>query len=430
MIKKEATPLQRTLKELSDQLVTLQKPIRILNAIKWDEKIKQDFLKHNGTKMPHVTKEYYTSNPLNFDVAGLTEELINLEQQIHKRLGQFNPIGMIMERMCQEYRTTIEMLHQRGQPEFTRLSQDLYGSVNDVFYVEGPSLKDLADNLLTTLKQLGQSWAGDKDEKRYNSKEAVDILSHRLNRYFNDPHEKITVKVDDGIIADASAGAEALKLRKNALFSERDLRILEVHEGWVHVGTTLNGKSQPYCTFLSKGTPSTTLFQEGLAILVEMFSFVSSPQRIQRLIDRIYAEHMAENGADFMEVFRFYQEKSTDMESAYQQTVRIFRGSLPNAGPFTKDLVYSKGFVLIFNYIRLAIAEGKLEQIPLLFLGKIHLEDLRVYANLIEDGTIAYPKYLPIYFEDKAALSSWMAYSLFLSTMSLEPLFHDYRSIL
>ncbi len=429
-MKKSSTDLQNTIKELSDRLVLLQKPIRILNAVKWDDHIKEDFLAHKGKKSPAVTKDYYTSVPLNFKAQALSEELIALEDQIHKKLGPFNSVGMIMIRMCQEYRTTIEMLAHRGQRQFTELSQELYGSVSDVFYANGPSLKDLADNLSQTLKQLGQSWESDKDEKRYTSKEAVQILSHRLGRYFTDPHEKITVKSDDGIVADAAAGAEVLKLRKNALFSERDLKILEVHEGWVHVGTTLNGKNQPYCTFLSKGTPSTTLFQEGLAILIEMFSFVSSPKRIQRLVDRIHAVHMAENGADFMEVFHFYLEKSTDMESAYQQTVRIFRGSLPHLGPFTKDIVYSKGFVLIFNYIRLAIAEGKLDHIPLLFLGKVHLEDLRVYANLIEDGTIIAPKYLPLYFKDTAALSSWMAYSLFLSTLSLEPLFHDYKSIL
>lgn len=429
-MKKSPSDLQNTIKELSDRLVFLQKPIRILNVIKWGDNIKEDFLAHKGKKSPAITKDYYTNVPLNFEARDLCDNLLALEQQLHKKLGQFNPIGMIIARMCREYRSTIDMLVHRGQRQFTVLSQELYGNVSDVFYLNGPSLKDLADNLSLTLKQLGQSWVNDKDEKRYTSKEAVQILSHRLGRYFTDPHEKITVKSDDGIVADASAGAEILKLRKNALFSERDLKILEVHEGWVHVGTTLNGKNQPYCTFLSKGTPSTTLFQEGLAILIEMFSFASSPQRIQRLVDRIHAVHMAENGADFMEVFRFYLEKSPDMESAYQQSVRIFRGSLPNLGPFTKDTVYCKGFVLIFNYIRLAIAEGKLDHIPLLFLGKVRLEDLRVYANLIEEGTIVAPKYLPVYFKDMAALSSWMAYSLFLSTMSLEPLFHDYKSIL
>jgi hypothetical protein len=209
-MKKSPSDLQNTLKELSDRLVFLQKPIRILNAVKWDDNIKEDFLAHKGKKSPAITKDYYTNNPLNFDARDLCENIIALEQQLHKKLGQFNPVGMIMARMCQEYRTTIDMLAHRGQRQFTELSQELYGCVSDVFYVNGPSLKDLADNLSLTLKQLGQSWVSDKDEKRYTSKEAVQILSHRLGRYFTDPHEKITVKSDDGIVADAAAGAEVL----------------------------------------------------------------------------------------------------------------------------------------------------------------------------------------------------------------------------
>ena len=44
-----------------------------------------------------------------------------------------------------------------------------------------------------------------------------------------------------------------IKIRSDALFNERDVRALEVHEGLVHVGTTLNGQNQPICTFLARG---------------------------------------------------------------------------------------------------------------------------------------------------------------------------------
>ena len=39
------------IRALSDRLVTLQKPIRILDAIKWDESIKEDFFKNNFEKI-------------------------------------------------------------------------------------------------------------------------------------------------------------------------------------------------------------------------------------------------------------------------------------------------------------------------------------------------------------------------------------------
>ena len=89
-----------------------------------------------------------------------------------------------------------------------------------------------------------------------------------------------TVVKDDDIAADAAAGAHVIKLRHDARFSLRELRVLEVHEGWVHVGTTLNGHAQPVCRFLSKGTPSTTITQEGLAVLMEILALASSQRRL------------------------------------------------------------------------------------------------------------------------------------------------------
>src|SRR5690606_29401269 len=104
------------------------------------------------------------------------------------------------------------------------------------------------------------------NEKIYSSEKAMTILRERLKGYFQDPDEQVHVKLSDDILSDASAGAEWIKLRQDATFSEREIRVLEVHEGWVHVGTNMNGLSQPVCTFLSKGPPSSTLNQEGLAI--------------------------------------------------------------------------------------------------------------------------------------------------------------------
>ncbi len=107
---------------------------------------------------------------------------------------------------------------------------------------------------------------------------------------------------------------------------------LEVHEGLVHVGTTLNGLNQPMCTFLAKGPPSSTVTQEGLAILMEVIAFASYPTRLRKLTNRTRAIHMAEEGADFLEVFEFFREQGYGLEGGYSNASRVFRGSLPN-GP-------------------------------------------------------------------------------------------------
>lgn len=427
------------LRELSDRIVQAQEAIKILDGIKWGPEIQADFFKKKCKQLPKVDAEYYQKNPLAFDIQKKREEFQTLERDISREVGQFSSIGSIMLRMCREYQDVLDLIMARGKPEFSTLSQELYGSADDAFYVNAPRLKDLVPVVSQALMKIKDKTQNELDEKRYDSQQAADILNQRLSVYFkahksSKPKEKSKVKnwviVSDGIIADAAAGAEIIKIRKDALFSERDLRILEVHEGWVHMGTTLNGMHQPICTFLGKGPPSAIANQEGLAIIMELFHFVSSPMRIKKLTDRVSGIAMAEEGADFLQIFNFFLEQDYTPEESYKSSVRIFRGSLPNLGPFTKDLVYSKGFILIYNYLRLAVEQGLVERIDLLFVGKTSLEDQRLLAHLFEEGLLVKPYHMPHQFRDLAALSCWMCYSLFFNQLDLSQLAVDYRNIL
>src|SRR5207247_8594107 len=101
--------------------------------------------------------------------------------------------------------------------------------------------------------------------KIFAAPEAVAILAARL-RPLIPPHIQVRVKLCDRIVADAAAGCDYVKLRRRAMFSVLDLALLEYHEGWVHLGTTLNGLRQPNLAALAKGPPSTAATQEGLAV--------------------------------------------------------------------------------------------------------------------------------------------------------------------
>jgi hypothetical protein len=93
-------------------------------------------------------------------------------------------------------------------------------------------------------------------------------------------------------------------------------------------------------------------------------------------------------------------------------------------------LVYTKGFILIYNYLRLAVEQGLLDRIDLLFVGKTSLEDQRLLAHLFEEGLLVKPYHMPHQFRDLAALSCWMCYSLFFNQLDLKKLAIDYRNIL
>jgi uncharacterized protein (TIGR02421 family) len=421
---------RRTVRELSDRLVEAQRPIRILDAIKWDPSIQTTFFEKGFREEPAVTRDYYLQRKLGFDADGKRQEFYDIGRDIQRRLGQFNPVGNIMRRICREYRLVLRMLEARGTPEFSLISQELYGSAGDVFHPGDPTLADLGQLMIEALANLDRSSALQAEERTLGGEDAAAILAERLGNYFQGSEIPVRVVVSDGIIADAAAGSDYLKIRKEARFNQRDLRLLEIHEGWVHLATTINGLSQPYCTFLGKGPPSATTTQEGLAMLMEVVGFASYPGRLRRLTNRIQGVYMAEQGATFREVFHYFREQGLNEEESFTDATRVFRGSAPGCGPFTKDITYSKGFILIYNYIRLAVKRGLLNRIPLLFCGKTTLEDIRTLADLVQEGLVIPPRFLPPQFADISALTAWMCYSNFLNRLNLAQIEADYAALL
>ena len=138
---------------------------------------------------------------------------------------------------------------------------------------------------------------------------------------------------------------------------------------------------------------------------------------------------LAEEGADFIQVFHYLREHNLSEDESYSITVRIFRGSTGDGKPFTKDLAYMRGFVQTYNFLRLAMSEGRLDSLPLLFCGKIILEDLPIYRLLLEDGVITPPVFVPPHFKDLKGLASWMSFSRFISSLSFDQLQADYGAL-
>ncbi|HLJ93044.1 MAG TPA: flavohemoglobin expression-modulating QEGLA motif protein [Gemmataceae bacterium] len=423
------TPYESMVRALSERLVEVQRPIRILDAIKWDEDIERAFFDRGCRELPPVTSDYYQNRPLPFDPEAKLHELHMIERDIRRQLGEFNAPGQIMSRMCQEYREVVHMLTHRGSRAFAETSERLYGSASDSFHAGDPNLADLGHMMSDILDHVSHESIFCREEAAYDAAQTVETLSARLKEYFHD-QAAVRVQLSDGIVADSAAGSDYIKIRNNARFTARDVRLLEVHEGWVHLGTTLNGLNQPICTFLSKGPPSSTITQEGLAVITEIFAFASHPARVRRLTNRIEGVALAEAGANFLDVYRYFLAEGYNSRESYHHTMRIFRGSLPEGcGPFTKDLCYSKGFVLIYNYIRLAVSRGLMRRVPLLFCGKTTLSDIKILAQLVEEGLVLPPRFVPPQFADLHALCAWMSYANFLNRLSIKRIEEDYAGL-
>ncbi len=407
------------LREMSDRLIKLQQPIRILDAIKWPTEVEQRFYQNSCKILPEINREYYEAIKLGFDPDKLRAELKELRSAIRQKLGANDGLGSILTSTVEQYLQVIDLLTHRGRKEFGTFSGALYGSASDHLHGDRNSLRTLGEKLCAIFSLPGANHLTRPYAKDIPSEKAVGILHEKLRPYFF--QDELKVMLSDGIVSDAAAGGDYIKLRQNVNFSHFDLQVLEVHEGWVHVGTTLNGRSQKWATWLSVGSPRITACQEGLAVLMETLTFSSYPQRALKISDRVIAVDMAEQGADFLEVFRFFRNRGHSESYCYQITQRVFRGGMVEGGAFfTKDISYLKGFVENVNFLRSAIRAGVPEIIPMLFVGKVTLDDIPVLYEHYLQGHIDAPKYIPPMFRDLNGLYVWFGFASGISIVNME----------
>ncbi len=416
-------------RQLSDRIVDVQKPIRVLDAVKFRPQLKAEFFASKGKELPKADREYYArENPLGFDPRAKSTELVQLGVDIRRELGTEDELGGLMFKIVQEYLLVVSMLENRGTPDFYKYAKELYGSPNDRFHGSTSTILDQGKLLEGILFSLEGKALGKEYPKIITAQEVVDELRARFSRSFL--AGKIEVVLSDGIVSDASAGADTIKIKESSMFSTKDIDIFEVHEGWVHVATTANGKSQTTAKFLSKGSPRVVATQEGLAILMEIFTFSTYPLRARSINDRILAIAMVESGADFVEVYQAQLEKGYTEVDSYRNTMRVFRGGVVTGGaPFTKDISYGRGFIENYNFIRTAIRHGHPEIIPYLYTGKLNIDDVPMLYRYTKEGIIDPPQLLPPHFRDLSGLAVWMSFSNFLNTVNLSAVQDHFGSL-
>ena len=419
--------------QLAGRIVEAQRPIRVLNAIRWDDAVFDQLKKSGFREMPKIE---YGGIELGFEPRTKGEEFEAIARDIERDLGESDAIGRIMTTTALEYRDVVHMLASRGTPAFYAFSRKLYGSPKDKFPDGRSTVRDLGHllyDILTNVDDMRMAPpVGDASvpplERSIDAEQAATILTERFATYF--PGADVRVSTDDAIVADAAAGNDYVKVRRGAVFSPRDIDILEVHEGWVHVATSLNGQRQTVAKWLAKGPPRTTAVQEGLAALLELFTFRTYPRRARRLNDRLLAVDKAEDGASFLEVFEWFRTEGYEEDDCFHAARRVFRGGVIDGGaPFTKDASYCKGIVLNYSFIRSAIQHNHVELIPFLFVGKVAHEDVPILARRVHDGVVKAPHYLPPMFRDLNGIAVWMAYSTFFGQLEDEAISEHYAKL-
>src|SRR5690606_20389916 len=175
--------------------------------------------------------DYYAQLPLGFQPDVLRQEFRQLPQDVRLALGKGDALGGILSATIDQYLLVIDLLVSRGTQAFGACSSELYGSAGDRLRGDRKSLRQLGESLgqifsLPAADHLSRPYGG----KTISASDAVSTLQQRLHSYF--PPGDIRVMLSDGIVSDAAAGGDYIKINQDSEFSEFDLQVLEVHEGW------------------------------------------------------------------------------------------------------------------------------------------------------------------------------------------------------
>ena len=177
-----------TIKELSDRIVEAQRPIKVLNAINWDDSIKEKFFASEFKELPAIDHAYYEARDSKLDPDATRNELRGIEADLQSKLGPVSPAGNLMRFMCEQFRQTVDLLDARGTPGFSQIASLLYGTPQDVFHVGGPTIADLAQQMRHVLQGLDVDSETEKDLRNIPGTEAVGILQSQCRRLDGQGH--------------------------------------------------------------------------------------------------------------------------------------------------------------------------------------------------------------------------------------------------
>jgi uncharacterized protein (TIGR02421 family) len=383
--------------------------IRILSHLGWHPGIRERFLSDQGKELPKGVEYPH------FDAESVLDILATAKRTIDKVSE-----GAVKEwllRTEKNIENSARLLSSTARPEFFKYGRHLYGAPKDeVAHGTGTSLS-LAKTFNDLFSSLSKINTGAPPAACHLPEAVADRMREAV-QVFGDLAPEI--EIVDELSANALAGPRRIRIRKNVSFSDLDIEQLVQHEVMVHVATSLNGHEQTHLPILGAGHPGTTKTQEGLAVFAELITGSIDLDRFRRLADRVEAIQLSIEGADFLDVYRFFLERIGHEEQSFENTRRVFRGGvLTGKAPFTKDIVYLDGLLRVHNFLRFIVSAGRSDLIPLLFVGKIDIADVPALAELSVAGICLPPKFLPDWAKDLRFLVCYLAYSAFLNTLDL-----------
>ena len=412
-----STKDKKRISDLSELIYLASKEVKILKHISWSENVRIEFFKKNCNKIPVVTYPKYDDS-----------DLIFLLKKAGKLFGD-TKYDVWLKNKVKEIKRSSELLSVCGTSDFFKVSSDIYGLPTTPIHDKTTMPRDLSRQFEEILNSINSNQIMEMHSGKLNSETVANRISKSVDAFFGESAPKI--KLVQGLSAKATASSKTIKIRENGEFDQTDVRQLLNHEAYIHVATTLNGRGQEKMKILGSNYGSITKTQEGLAVFSEFITGSIDVDRMRRISDRVLAIQMAIDGADFIEVFKYFVKKNNSNNQAYESARRVFRGGLLTGGaPFTKDIVYLDGLIRVYNFFRSAISQGKTECIELLFSGKIDIDDIPIVYSLYKEGLVEKPQFIPPWAVDLNYLICFFSFSVFLEDVNYDNVTNYYESLL
>ena len=392
-------------------------PIRILTHVSWDSSVREQFFAQGAKELPQVS---YPAFDAQKTLAIVAEA---------RRYIKDSSIDKWLNRHCHTIENSARMLSACGSKDFFKYSSELYGSPLSALPDESTTSYALAKQFDSLIQSFTRIDMGSPPPACHLAQTVADEMTVAVQAMFKDEAPKI--EIVDELSANALAGSDRIRIRRNACFTDKDINQLIQHEAYIHVATSLNGLAQNDLKILGASHPGTTKTQEGLAVFAEFITGSMDIDRMRRLADRILAIQMAIEGADFLQVYQYFLSRTGKEEQAFENARRVFRGGVLTGGaPFTKDVVYLDGLLRVHNFLRTLVTTGRGDCLRLLFCGKLDIEDIPIIYELKERGLCKAPKYLPPWASDMRFLLCQLAYSSFLNGIDLSQIKQHYNVLL
>jgi uncharacterized protein (TIGR02421 family) len=402
---------------LSAILYKASQSIRILSHIGWKRDVKTQFFNNKARELPQVT--YPEFDPT---------KTLALIKEARLLIGK-SDIDAWFERIAVKLEYSALMMASVGTKKFFEFSDKLYGKPTDPF-IDGQSTPlGLAATFDKQIASFQNYDLGAPPPMCYLASDIAQQMDVAVKDMFGEDAPK--VEVVDELSANALASPKLIRIRKTACFTDLDARQLIHHEAHIHVATSINGLAQPHLNILAAGHPGTTKTQEGLAVFSEFITGSIDLDRLKRLADRIIAIQMSIEGADFLDVYRYFLDRTGNESQSFENSRRVFRGGVLTGGaPFTKDGVYLEGFVRVHNFLKAITANGRADCLKLLFCGKLDIEDIPVLYKLQEMGICQPAKYTPPWAKDARYLLAYLTCSAFFNQMDGASIYAHYDKLL